>query len=117
MNRVKLSALSEDTKIIVDGESFTMEVLDVLEEIEDYRHRDLYTAIEHYATFNAKDIIDDAIENEYCNGMYENWDDFIRADVEEKDIEDIQKILDRILSRNPNANIAYMQDKLIEIDI
>lgn len=117
MNRIKLSTLSEDTKVIVDGESFTIEVSDILENIEDYRHKDLYTVTEHYATFNAKDIIGDAIEVEYCNGMYEDWDDNIRADIEDEDIKDIQKILDRILSRNPNANISYQSDKLIEVDM
>lgn len=117
MNRIKLSTLSEDTKVIVDSESFTIEVSDILENIEDYRHKDLYTVTEHHATFNAKDIIDDAIENEYCNVMYEDWDDFIRADVMEEDINDIQQVLDRILSRNPNANVSYQSDKLIDIDI
>lgn len=117
MERIKLSTLSEDDNVIVDGEYFIKTVSEILEEIEGYKDRDLYTVVKHPASFNAKDIIEDAIETEYNNGMYEDWDDFIRAEVTDEDINDIQKILDRILSRNPNANIAYQPYKLIEVDI
>lgn len=113
---INLSSLSEDDKVIVDGEYHVLTVSDILENIDEYEHRDLYTVVEHQASFNAREMIGDAIELEQCNGMYEDWDDYIRADVTEEDISDIQKILDRILSRNPNANLAYQSDELIRID-
>lgn len=117
MNKIKLSLLLEDDKVLVDGEYFVKTVEEILEDIEEYKHRDLYTVMEHHASFNAREMIGDAIELEYCNGMYEDWDDFIRADVMDEDISDIQEILDRILQRNSNANISYQQNELIEIDI
>lgn len=117
MERIKLSTLSEDDNVIVDGEYFIKTVSEILEEIEYYKDKDLYTVVKHYVSFNAKDIIEDAIETEYINGMYEDWDVHMRANVTEEDINDIQKILDRILLRNPIINIAYQPNKLIEVDI
>lgn len=117
MVRIKLSTLSEDDNVIVDGEYFIKTVSEILEEIEGYKDRDLYTVVKHPASFNAKDIIEDAIETEYNNGMYEDWDVHMGANVTEEDINDIQKILDRILLRNPIINIAYQPNKLIEVDI
>ena len=95
----------------------TETVEDILADIDSYRNEEIYTTTEHHASFDAESIIDSAIENEYENGMYEDWDDSIKADITKADIEDLQKIFDRILARNPSSNIAYEADKLIEIDI
>lgn len=47
--------------------------------------------------------------------MYEDWDESIQSDITQEDINDLQIIFDRILSRS--SNIAYEADKLIEIDM
>lgn len=117
MKKVKLSTLPKDTIVYIEGDVHTRTVEEVLEDIENYRDEEIYTTKEHYANFNAKDIIYTAIEDEYCNGMYEDWNDSIKGDVTEEDIEDFQEILDRILARNPMGNITYEPDKLIEIDV
>ncbi|MEG2289937.1 MAG: hypothetical protein RSA29_02715 [Clostridium sp.] len=70
---------------------------------------EIYTTTPHHASFDVKDIIDDAIENVYCNGMYEDWDDRIHGDVTEEDIKDIQAIFDRILARSPSQGADAMQ--------
>jgi len=117
MEKVKLSALSKDKILSVDGEIFTVTVERLMENIERYRDMEIYTTIPNHASFNAEEIIDDAIEDVQCNGMYEDWDDRIRDDVTEEDIKDIQAIFDRILARSPGQNISYESDKLIEFDI
>lgn len=117
MKKVKLSTLSEDTIVLVDGEYRANTIDEILEDLEEYRDKEIYTTTERYASFNAEEILYQAIEDEYNDGMYEDWDDSIKADVTKEDIEDLQKIFDRILARNSNSNITYEADKLIEIDI
>lgn len=117
MEKVKLSTLSKDEILSVDGEIFTVTVEGLMENIERYRDMEIYTTIPNHASFNAKEIIDDAIEDVQCNDMYEDWDERIHDDVTEQDIKDIQTVFDRILARSPNQNISYVTDKLIEFDI
>lgn len=117
MGKVKLSTLSKDAIVLVEGYSTINTVLDILEDLGNYRDKRIYTTTEHPASFNAKDILNYAIDDEYESGMYEDWDDNIKADITKADIEELQEIFDRILARNPSQNIAYDADKLIEIDI
>lgn len=117
MEKVKLSTLSKDTIVFIEGVFHVQTVEDILSDIDSYRNEEIYTTTEHKACFNAEEILDSAIEDEYNNGMYEDWDDSIKNDITENDIKDLQKTFDRILERNPKSNIAYEADKLIEIDI
>ncbi len=115
MEIVKLSTLSKDDIVSVE-DNVTNTVEDILNDLNYYKDKKIYTTIPYYASFNAKQIIDDAIEYVQCNGMYEDWDDNIHDGITEEDIKDIQVIFDRILARSPNQNISYESDKLIEID-
>jgi len=115
MKKVKLSTLSKDTIVLVDGNSIIDTVSDILEDLENYKTKKIYTTTEYHAKFDARRILDDAIENQQENGMYEDWDDSIQSDITQEDINDLQIIFDRILSRS--SNIAYEADKLIEIDM
>ena len=115
MEKVKLSTLSKDTIVIVDGYDSINTVSDILEDLEYYRTKEIYTTTEYHANLNAKNILDDAIDYECENNMYEDWDEHIRGYIKEEDIADLQKVYDRILARG--LNIAYNSDKLIEIDI
>lgn len=117
MERVQLSTLPKDTIVLIKGVVRVQTVEDILADIDSYRNEEIYTTTEHYASFDAESIIDLAIEVEYNNGMYEDWDQSIRNDVTKEDIESLQQIFDRILARNTSSNIAYEADKLIEIDI
>ncbi|MCD3252351.1 hypothetical protein [Clostridium botulinum] len=117
MQKVKLSTLSKDAIIYVEDEERIRTVEEVLKDLEDYKSKELYTTKKHYASFNAKEIIEEAVEEVYCNGMYEDWNDNILGDVVKEDIKEIQIVLNRILARNPEQNIAYQTDKLIEIDV
>lgn len=116
MKKVKLSTLSKNKIVIVSGYSVINTIEDILEDISSYRNEKVYTTIPRNASFDAKYIIDNAIENEYQD-MYEGWYESIKGDVRKEDVEEIQAIFDRILARNPTKNIAYDTDKLIEFDI
>jgi hypothetical protein len=117
MEKVKLSTLSKDTIVLVDGYSNISTISDILEDLEGYKTKNVYTTTEHKANLSAKDMLDSEILSESENNMYEDWDERIWEDVTKKDIDDIQIILDRILSRSLLQNIAYIEDKLIEFDI
>jgi hypothetical protein len=117
MEKVKISTLSEDTIVLVDGYTSIVTIEDILGDLAEYKGKEIYTTQPHHASFDAGSIIDRAIEDESENGMYEDWNDAISLDVTKEDRADLQKIFDRILARNPNQNIAYESDKLIEINI
>ena len=115
MEKVKLSTLSKDTIVLVDGCENISTLEDILDDLEYYRTKQIYTTTEYHANLDAKSVLDDAIDYECENNMYEDWDEYIRGYIKEEDISDLQKALDRILARG--SNIAYNSDKLIEIDI
>ena len=117
MKKVKISTLPKDEILYIDGEIDITTVADVLEDIEYYREKNLYIAIPYTASFDAESILAYAIDDEYENGMYEDWDDKIRADITKQDIADLQAILDRILARNPSQNISYEAGQLVEVDV
>ena len=116
LNKVKISTLAKDTIVLVDQNSEISTVADILEDLEFYKGKKVYTTTQRQAFFNAKDIIESAIEDEYQN-MYEDWDENISGDVTEEDAADLQKIFNRILARSPQQNISYEAKELIEIDI
>lgn len=117
MEKVKLPTLTKDTIVLVEGDCRISTVGDILNDLEYYKTKEIYTTRPYKASFNAKEIIDDAIEDVQCNDMYEDWDERIYNDVTKEDIKDIQAVFDRILARNPSQNISYIADKLIEFDI
>lgn len=117
MDTIKISTLSEDTIVLVDGYTSITTVEDILGDLEEYKVKEIYTTKPYHASFDATSIIDRAIEDESENEMYEDWDDAISLDVTKEDRVELQQIFDRILARNPSQNISYVSDKLIEIDI
>lgn len=116
MEKVKISTLPQDAILIVEGSSTIVTVAEVVRDIEEYRNSEIYTTTANHASFDARHVLDTIIENE-CDNMYEDWDESIKSDIKQEDIDELQKILDRILSRDPSSNIAYYQDKLVEIDV
>lgn len=116
VNMVKLSELKDDEMLIVDMGSYGQVISkeDYLNEIEEHRGYKVYTSNKYKASIDALDMIESAIEREYQN-MYEDWDIEIRQDTTKEDIEDIQIVLDRILSRSDN--ISYTEKEQVEIDM
>lgn len=114
---IKLSELDKDTKIMYGESIYTVEeVSNDLQYFTDDEDKKLYTTTKYHANIDARDMLETAIENEYCDNMYEDWDECILADITEGDIEKLQTILDDIFSRNKEQNTAYFEDEEIEID-
>ncbi len=90
----------------MEGKSNIVTVAEVLEDINYYKEKEIYTTTPHHACFDAESIIDIIIEDEYCNGIYDDWDNNIRTDITNVDIAELQVIIDRILARSPEQNIA-----------
>lgn len=114
---VKLSELKDDVKVIDEN----LSIYDVKEVKNDLRYfkdksKKLYTTKEYHASIDARDMLESAIECEYQN-MYEDWDESILSDVTDEDIGRMQAVITTILLRSKDQNIAYYQDKEIEIDI
>ena len=124
----KLSELKDTDKVIINNE-IIMTKSELIDEIvlgmsgglSMFNRIDsiktIYSAKETYrARLDAGDMLEQAIENEADN-MYEDWEDYIWADIERGDIKDIQLILDDIMSRDPQGNIAYEADEELELDL
>lgn len=124
----KLSELKDTDKVIVNNEIIMTKselideiVLGMLGGLSMFNRIDsiktIYSAKETYrARLDAGDMLEQAIENEADN-MYEDWEDYIWADIERGDIKDIQLILDDIMSRDPQGNITYEADEELELDL
>ncbi|MDK0979371.1 GTP-binding protein [Clostridium perfringens] len=113
----KLSELKDEDMLIVDGTVMPKE--DFIRDFKYYKSiaDKVYTTTQYKAHIDAKDMLDDALEREYENNMYEGWFDNIVSDVTEDDIKELQKIVDRILSRSEYTNICYIEDEKVEVDI
>lgn len=124
----KLSELKDTDKVIINNEIIMTKselideiVLGMLSGLSMFNRIDsiktIYSAKETYrARLDAGDMLEQAIENEADN-MYEDWEDYIWADIERGDIKDIQLILDDIMSRDPQGNITYEADEELELDL
>lgn len=124
----KLSELKDTDKVIINNEIIMTKselideiVLGMLGGLSMFNRIDniktIYSAKETYrARLDAGDMLEQAIENEADN-MYEDWEDYIWADIERGDIKNIQLILDDIMSRDPQGNITYEADEELELDL
>lgn len=110
----KLSELKDEDMLMVGDDVISKE--DLLEDWEYYKDKEVFTTIKYYAGIDAFDMLESTFEYE-SDEMYEEWFDKIMEDITEKDIEEIQSILDRILARNKQRNFCYVEDEKIEIDI
>ena len=115
---IKLSELDKDAKVTYGERVYTVEeVRNDLGYFTDDEEINLYTVTEHHASIDAASLIDEAFDSVYESGMYEDWDERIKQDIKEEDIQKIQAVFDEILSRNKEQNIAYYEDEKIEIDV
>lgn len=110
---VKLSELKNEDMLLV-GENLVIDKEDYLKEINAHRGKEVYTTKEYRAGIDAKSMLEDAISSEADN-MYEDWEDEIWDDITERDIDELQSVIDRILSGC--NNVSYIADKRVEIDI
>lgn len=114
---IKLSSLKDDELLVVGDECQLMTKANFIKNIADFREMEIYTAESRHASFNAKEILENAIEQEECDSMYEDWGVNVWDDITDEDIAVIQNVLDNILQKDPSKHIAYYQDKPVEVDI
>lgn len=114
---IRLSELAVDAKVIDENLS-VYDVAELKDDLQYFKDKDkkLYTVTEYQAGIDARDMLESAIESEYDN-MYEDWEERILDDITDDDIGKLQDILDDILSRGRDQNIAYYQNEEVEVDL
>lgn len=115
---IKLSELKDDENLLINNE-LVLTKKQFLEDFptqEDREGCEVYTTVKYNAYLNARNILNEAIEDEASDNMYNEWLDKIHNDITEDDVKAFQDILDRILLRNVKQNISYQADKEIKID-
>lgn len=119
----KLSELKNEDMIIIKNIGSGDIVLskdELVENLDHYRKRsdnleeNIYTTIQYRANIKAWDMLEIAIDNESEN-MYECWDFDIKRAITDEDIEEIQTVIDRILSKG--SNTSYIENEKVEFDL
>ncbi|PWW90745.1 GTP-binding protein [Clostridium perfringens] len=119
----KLSELKNEDMLIVKNTGSGDIVLskeELVENLDHYRKRsdnleeNIYTTIQYKVNIKAWDMLEIAIDNESEN-MYEFWDFDIKRAITDDDIEEIQNVIDRILSKG--SNISYIENEKVEFDL
>ncbi|WP_283690353.1 GTP-binding protein [Clostridium perfringens] len=119
----KLSELKNEDMLIIKNTGIGDIVLskdELVENLDHYRKRsdnleeNIYTTIQYKANIQAWDMLEIAIDNE-CENMYECWDFDIKRAITDEDIEEIQNVIDRILSKG--SNISYIENEKVEFDL
>ena len=119
----KLSELKNEDMIIIKNIGIGDIVLskdELVENLDHYRKRsdnleeNIYTTIQYRANIKAWDMLEIAIDNESEN-MYECWDFDIKRAITDEDIEEIQTVIDRILSKG--SNTSYIENEKVEFDL
>ncbi|EGT0000333.1 GTP-binding protein [Clostridium perfringens] len=119
----KLSELKNEDMLIIKNTGSRDIVLskgELVENLDHYRKRsdnlgeNIYTTIQYKANIQAWDMLEIAIDNESEN-MYECWDFDIKRVITDDDIEEIQNVIDRILSKG--SNISYIENEKVEFDL
>lgn len=119
----KLSELKNEDMLIIKNtgsgdivlsKDELVENLDHYRKISDKLEENIYTTIQYKANIKAWDMLEIAIDNESEN-MYEFWDFDIKRAITDEDIEEIQNVIDRILSKG--SNISYIENEKVEFDL
>lgn len=110
---VKLSSLNNDDMLLV-GENLVMSKEDYIKEMHEHKGEEVYTTTKYRAVIDARDMLESAIDCEASN-MYEDWEYDVWNDVTEEDIDELQIIVDEILSRS--ASVSYITDKKVYVDL
>ncbi|CUN12288.1 hypothetical protein [Turicibacter sanguinis] len=91
---------------------------EILDELEEYRGGEFFTAITKEVGFgleDAKDMLKELADDLYCNReLYEDWDDEFMKQTTNEDLEQIVKVIKGIIKRVPTC---YEAGEEIEFDI
>ncbi|WP_317312379.1 hypothetical protein [Clostridium thermobutyricum] len=115
----KLSELKNEDMLIVEdfSENYFLSKEELLKDLEYYKDKEIYITNKYESNIDSYEMLKSAFEREY-NNMYKGWYDSVIKDITKEDIEEIQVILDRILSRSKEKNYNYKKTNIrVEIDI
>lgn len=116
---IKLSELDKGTKVIDENYNvYTVE--DVLTDLKYFKDKEksIYTTTEYRLKIDAMAVLENTFTDEYEKGdMYEGWLDYICNDITGEDVQEVQSVIDSILSRSPDTNVAYYRGTRVRIDV
>lgn len=116
---IKLSELKDDEILLVNNE-LVLTKKEFLEEFKIKEEKDKCkvqtTKIYHTVNFNAKDILDKFIDEE-SKSMHKEWKDYIKSNITEDEINEVQAVFDKISERNKEYNVSYLGNEEVEIYI
>lgn len=110
---IKLSELKDKDYIIVNGDNMITKE-DILENIEYYKDKEMYTAKKEYIEVDVRNMLESDFD---ITESYDGWYDDIWEEVTEQDIKDIENVIHRILNRNPKKSYYFSENEKIEFDI
>ena len=114
---IKLSELKDKDYVIVNGDNMITKE-DILENVEYYKDKEMYTAKKEYIGVDVSNMLECEFEHiESSRESYEGWYDDICEEITDQDIEDIEKVIRRILNRDPKKSYCFKEDEKIEFDI
>ena len=117
---IKLSEIEDDEMLLIDNGNWLIETKkEFLEEFstkESRKDLDVYTTIKSDVELSAKDMIDLLIKSKWGD-TYDQWEEKIREDITEDDMNYFQDKLNEILNRNKDQNVNYTYDKPVENDL
>lgn len=114
---MKLSELKDKDYIIVNGDNMLTKE-DILEDSEYYKDKEMYAAKKEYIGIDVRNMLECEFEHiEDSGDSYEGWYDDICEEITDQDIEDIEKVIHRILNRDPKKSYCFREDEKIEFDI
>jgi hypothetical protein len=115
---IKLSELKDDEMLLINNET-VLTKKEFLEQFKSKEERDKCkvqtTKIYHTVSFNAKNILDKFIDEE-SKSMHKEWKDYIKSNITEDEINEVQAVFDKISERNKEYNVSYLGGEEVQID-
>ena len=113
---IKFSEMSDCEYLFCEDEFVQKE--EILDEIDEYRNSNFFTAVECKVEFgvdDTKDMLEGLSECVACdNELWEEWDCEFMKQVTDEDLEQITEVINRIIKRAPTC---YIPGEEIEFDM
>jgi hypothetical protein len=117
---VRLSELDSETIVSYEDAHYTLTVAELRERVAvgDYRGGvTWYVANPHCWSPTAKQMVEQYIENEYDNGMYEGWDERAFDCMKSEHYDRIQAVLDEAFKGDHATKYWMLDGAEVEIDV
>jgi len=118
---IQLSLLDDETMISYEDARYTLTALELRERIANGEYRGgaitWYVADLRRWTPDPKRMVEQYIENEYDNGMYEGWDERAFDCLKPEHYKQIQAILDEAFKGDHATTYWMLDGPEVEIDV